>query len=171
MFISRQSPERHSASLLRRKEIGAATLVKSTLMSRSRIAVLVVIAALTISARAGHAAVPEKKGPTHLNKHQLKTLKKSAHTPDEFWLLSKYYGQESEHQERTAMEYEEQADRYASRLFNPKTGFPGGFLGQCRYLASYYHHKAEQRERLATHYQDLAQAAGGRCDKSQPTKE
>jgi hypothetical protein len=165
MFTSRQSPERHSASILRRKQLGSATLVKSTLISRFRAGVLVVIAALTISARFGYAAVPEEKGPTHLNKHQLKTLQKTAHTADDFCLLSKFYAQESEHLERTAMEYEEQADRYASRLFNPKTGFPGGFLGQCRYLASYYHHKAEQRESLATHYEDLAQAAGGRCDK------
>jgi hypothetical protein len=130
------------------------------------------MAALTISARLGYAAVPEEKGPTHLNNHQLKTLQKTAHTADDFCLLSKFYAQESARLERKAREHQEEADGYASRrVFEPKTGFSGGLLAHCRYFAWYYHQKAERQRSLAAYDEDLAQSAGGRCDKSLRTKE
>ena len=126
MFTSRQSSERHSDSKLQPKQLGAATLLKSTLISRFRAGVLVVLAALTISVRFGYATVPEEKGPTYLNKHQLKTLRKRAHTADDFCLLSKSYAQESARLERKAREHQEEADGYASgRVFEPKNSDSG----------------------------------------------
>lgn len=166
------SADRLSDSMPRRREVGAGTLVNSSFLTRFPAAVLVVITAVTISVGFGYAAVPEDKGSVHLSKHQLKTLQKTAHSADDFCLLSKYYSQESERSERKAKQHEEEADGYASRrVFEPKTGLPGGLLAHCRYFAWYYHQKAEKQKSLAAHYKNLAQSAGTRWDKSQPTKE
>ena len=125
------------------------------------------LAALIISVHPSYSAVPGENGRVHLNRHQLRTLQTTAHTADDFYLLSEYYAQEGQRLERKAKEHQEEAEGYASgRVFEPKTGIPGGLLAHCRYFAWYYHQKAEQQKSLATHYEDLAKAAGGCCDKS-----
>src|ERR1700756_5055290 len=150
LSTSRQAPDR-SRARVKGKEVRMAPPVKPTPIRKPRIAVILALAVMTVSMHLGYAAVPQETGPVHLGRHQRKALQKTAHTADDFWVLSKYYAQESERLERKAKAHQEEAEGYASgRVFEPK--FPGGLLAHCRHFAWYYHQKAEQRKSLATHY-------------------
>lgn len=169
IFIFRQSPEDQLSA--EDEKPGTPTFIESGL-TRFRFPAFVIVTALTFLVPLGNAAVPGDNGSVHLSRHQLKTLQKTARTGDDFCLLSKYFTQQSDRLERNAKEHQEEADGYASRrVFEPKTGLPGGLLAHCRYFAWYDHQEAEKKKSLAAPYKSLAQSAGARCTKSQPNKE
>jgi hypothetical protein len=101
------------------------------------------------------------EGP--MSKKELKWLTKNGAKQADFERLASYYTIQTQRLQKRADEHAEEAEGYASRrVFEPKTGIPGGLLAHCRYFAWYYGEKANQAKVLAKHYEALAKSAGNR---------
>lgn len=111
------------------------------------------------------------RSEVQMSKKELKWLTKNGAKQADFERLASYYSIQNQRLQKRADEHAEEAEGYASRrVFEPKTGIPGGLLAHCRYFAWYYKEKANQAKALAEHYEALAKSAGNR-NQLQPQKE
>lgn len=122
--------------------------------------VILLLAALTAFGGPQCVAV---RSEGQMSKKELKWLIKNGANQADFERLASYYTVQSQRLQKRADEHAEEAEGYASRrVFEPKTGIPGGLLAHCRYFAWYYREKANQAKALARHYEALAKSAGNR---------
>ncbi len=92
-----------------------------------------------------------------LSRKQVKALTKSAKSREDHQKLALYYRQRARSLREKSQPHEEMAAAYANRtVFEPKSSFPGGRLGHCRFFAEFFAGKAKEADALAEVHENLA---------------
>jgi hypothetical protein len=129
-------------------------MVKLNFSKCTRFVFIVALAAglSTSSARAADSSAP-------LTKQQVKTLIKTASTPEDHMKLARYYWYEADKLKSEAKDHEEmKAEYYQDPSRHPVPKWPT--LGvHCKDLAGYYAKAAKEAEQMASMHEEMAKAA------------
>lgn len=110
----------------------------------------------TPTPEADHRQASKHRPTCLLKKKELRHLIATARTEDDHLRLAAYYRCKAKLLARKAQEHADEADAFASgRLFEPKTGIPGGLLAHCRQFSAYYWQQARRAEEMAESQEKL----------------
>jgi hypothetical protein len=92
----------------------------------------------------------------HYTKAQLKELKRSAHTPEQYKVLASYYGGRQKSYLQEAMEEKKEWVRRSQNVFGVNAKYPRP-VDSARNLYEYYMYKASEAEALEAKYDRMAE--------------